>query len=121
MRGKEVLFFMVCLAAAASVMTASGFNDAVGIGAGPDVGADVQGDVEDLSKDELHRSGEEFSFIDGILSGFGTMRRAIEILFALPLVLHSVGVPLWAATFASAPVYLTGAWILIYMVSGRRA
>lgn len=116
----KLMIFMVCLAAAASVMVASGL--AAEIGQQPQTGIqeDVDSSNESFKEYSASRSEGATSFIGAVISGVDKTISAFKLIFALPSLLVNLGLPTWLATFISAPIYFSFGMFILYLITGRR-
>lgn len=114
-----VLLFIVCVAAVATAMIASG--TAGWLGMQPDTG--VQDDVEE-SKSELKdysasRGSSETSFIGATISGTDEVISSFVLIFALADMLINMGLPPWGAVMLASPLTWCFGLFVIYMFTGR--
>ncbi|MEY7847925.1 hypothetical protein AB7C87_01810 [Natrarchaeobius sp. A-rgal3] len=120
MSTRALAVFIVCLAASTAFVSAIGFSDIIGeteIGVEDRVN-ETEEELRDVGPEPEDRSN------DGLLSlTFGAMsvlRNVAEMVFFLPQVLHNLGLPMAAAAFVSAPVYVVVGVALIEFARGDR-
>ncbi|GAA0293938.1 hypothetical protein [Halarchaeum salinum] len=114
-----VLLFIVCVAAVATALGASG--TAGWLGMQPNTG--VQDQV-DQSESQFHdysasRQGGETSFIGATISGTDKVFSSFVVIFTLADLLVNMGIPAWAAAMVASPLAWSFGLFVIYMISGR--
>lgn len=116
----KIMIAMVCVAAAAAVMQASGLNHETGLNPDPGIEQDVNQSESELRDYSASRNSGETSFVSGVVSGVGETMSVYKIMFALPTMLQNLGLPAWLAAFFSAPAYFMFGLYTIYLITGRR-
>ncbi|MBP1987246.1 hypothetical protein [Halolamina salifodinae] len=115
-----VLLFIVCVAAVAGAMAASGTAGWLGVD-DPSVGVE---DQVNQSEGELHdysasRQGGDTSFIGATISGTDEVISSFVVIFALSDMMVNAGLPVWSAVMLSSPLAWCFGLFIIYMFSGR--
>lgn len=116
----KLVVFMVCVAAAATVMQASGLTAELGQQPNPGVQDNVNDSQEDLKQYSASREQGETSFIGSVISGVDKAIDSFKLVFALYPMLKNLGMPSWLAAFISAPVYFSFGLFVLYLITGRR-
>ncbi|THE64516.1 hypothetical protein D8Y22_12800 [Salinadaptatus halalkaliphilus] len=120
MSTRALAVFLVCLAASSAFVSAVGFSEVIG---DQEVGIEEQ---VNQTEEELRDAGpsDEDRSDDGLLAltygAMGVLQDVAGMIFFLPQVLHNLGLPLAAATFVSAPVYVVVGLSLIEFARGDR-
>ncbi|RQG89326.1 hypothetical protein [Natrarchaeobius chitinivorans] len=120
MSTRALAVFIVCLAASTAFVSAIGFSDVIGeteVGVEERVG-ETEEELRDVAPEDEDRSN------DGLLSltygAVSILRDVAGMVFFLPQVLHNLGLPMAAATFISAPVYVVVGLSLVEFARGDR-
>lgn len=113
--------FVISLAAAAMILSGSGFNAEMGVGV--DVGLD---DYAEQLEEQAHQDFES-SVIGGALTMIGLAISAIDIVintfywvFAFPVALTNLGLPLWFASAVGLPVWFVNLYGTAEIIRGMR-
>jgi hypothetical protein len=113
-----IAIVLVSLNASAAVVTASGVGEDMGID--PAVGGDQAiADVQQLSQSLDPNTGIIESFVGMSIFAFDALGNVFSLLFVGPEMVMNLGVPVWAATFVFAPLYLIVFADGIYVIAGR--
>lgn len=116
----KLMIFMVCLAAAASVMLASGLAAEIGQQPQPGIEDDVEQTEGDFKEYSASREEGSVTFVGAIVSGIDKAISALKLVFALYPMLVNMGFPAWLATFLAAPVYVVFGLFTLHLLTGRR-
>jgi hypothetical protein len=116
-----VVFIVVCVAAFATAMGASGTATWLGVES-PSIGAaeDVDESEENLGQYKASRNKDDVNFIGSVFSAFDTFLGAFVIIKNLQTYLVNAGLPGWAAVFLASPVVWSLGTFAIYFISGRQ-
>lgn len=114
-----ILLFLVCVAAVATAMGASG--TAAWLGAQPETG--IQDNVNH-SGSSLHdykasRQEGSTSFIGATVAGTTKTFSSFMVIFSLAELLINAGLPPWGAALLTSPLIWAFGLFAIYMITGR--
>lgn len=116
----NLMLFMVCLAAAAGAMGASGLTDEVGAAPDPGISEEVNQSEEEFKTYTASRDEGATSFIGAVISGVDKTIDGFKLIFALYPMLVNLGLPEWVAAFISAPLYFLFGLFILYLLTGRQ-
>lgn len=113
--------FVISLAAAAMILSGSGFNAQMGVGV--DVGL---GDYADQLEQQAHQDFEG-SVIGGALTMIGLAISAISIVintfywvYAFPIALTNLGLPMWFAAAVGLPIWYVNLYGTAEIIRGMQ-
>lgn len=116
----KVLVIMVCIAAAATAMAASGLTSDIGLSPNTGIQENVNHSQQEYKKYSASRTQGDTSFIGSVIGGVDKAISTFKLVFALYPMLTNIGIPAWLAAFISAPVYFSFGLFILYMITGRR-
>jgi hypothetical protein len=124
MRGKELVIVLVCLNAAAAVVSVCpgpclaqelDANQATGISQSVDAAS------QDSRAVQATQDGDSFGGIIDVVKSTGQVVSTVfGVAFAFPTLLINLGLPSWAVSLVVAPVYIVSGFTLVSFLRGTR-
>lgn len=116
--GMKVTVWLICLNAAAVMLTASGVAADLGISADTVASQEIQ-DLNDSMEELATDASLGETLFNVFTSGIDFFQVALTLPFEGPSMLIAIGLPVWLVGFAFAPQYLVVGTTAYYILSGR--
>ncbi len=114
----EIVLALICLNAAAGLLTASGVAAALDMQ--PNVGGNEAIDNANQAADNVQAGGGLGDTLFALYGSVtGTLKTIFEVLFYGPIMLTNLGLPSWVVTFLFAPATVVAGADIIYSLTGR--
>lgn len=121
MNGSKVLVFIVCMSAAAGVLSASGLTDMWGVSPNTEEMDKVTTGTKANLSTFTAQTGQETWLTDVFIirAAIDTISGAMDAVNQLPNMLIQLGIPAWIVVFVTAPLLLVIIFMVIYVATGR--
>jgi hypothetical protein len=121
MNGANVLFFIICLGAAAGIVATSGVTDMWGVNPNTDEIDSVADSTESQLSTFTAQTGQETWLTDVFIirAAIDTISGAMDAVNHLPNMLVQLGIPEWVVGYLTAPLFLVIIFMIIYVATGR--
>lgn len=115
-----ILVFLILLNSSATVMEASGLNEAMGIDPNPGAGQAMDAVIENAKQGFESNAGLGQTLYSLFAAGMSTVGLFFEGITAAPTMFQNLGAPNWLTAVIFGPMYLISTLELIYVGTGRR-
>ncbi len=121
MKGANVLVLIVCMSAAAGVLSAAGMTDLWGVNPNTEELDQAAAGTEANLSTFTAQTGQETWLTDVFIirAAIDTISGAMDAVNQLPNMLVQLGIPSWIVVFVAAPLFLTIIFMIIYVATGR--
>lgn len=114
-----ILIVLVLMNGTASIMTASGLSEDLGVDLAPGVSENVNDAIATAQNGLTADAGIIETTISLILSGLQLFQALITSVFAMPQMLINLGFPSWLVLPLTGPLYIIGALEFVFIATGR--